>query len=214
MDIYWYGQACFKLKGKTATVVIDPFDPKIGLKVPKPTDLEADIVLVTHQHFDHNNIAAVPNNPLVIQGPGEYESKGVIITGIGVYHDSSQGSERGKNTIYGVNIDGLNIVHVGDLGHELTEEQVQEIGETDILMIPVGGNYTIDAKTASKVVAALEPRIVIPMHYKIAGLSVELAGVEDFLKEMGVESPAPINKLTITKEKLPEELQVLLLNKS
>lgn len=213
MDIYWGGQALFKLKGKTSTVVIDPFDPEfIGLKLPK--DLEADSVLITHDHGDHNNVSAVSGNPIVIQGPGEYEVKGVAITGVQAYHDNSQGSERGKDTIYHIYIDGLNVVHCGDLGHALTEAQIEEIGVTDILLIPVGGVFTIDAKEATNIVSQLEPRIVIPMHYSLPGLKVELSPVEDFLKEMGKEGIEPQPKLTISKEKLPEEAQIVVLAKS
>jgi L-ascorbate metabolism protein UlaG (beta-lactamase superfamily) len=213
MDIYWGGQALFKIKGKNATVVIDPFDPEtIGLKLPK--DLEADMVLRTHEHPDHNNLAAIPGNPIQVLGPGEYDIKGVAITGVSVFHDDKKGEERGKNTVYHINIEGLNIVHLGDLGHVLTEEQVQEIGECDILMVPVGSVYTIDAKAASEVVSQLEPKIILPMHYGgLPGFEIPLEPLENFLKEMGVENPNPQPKLSITKDKLPEEPQVVILNK-
>ncbi len=214
MDIYWYGQALFKLKGKSATVVIDPFDPKIGLKLPKPSDLEADALVVTHSHPDHSFTEAIPNSPVLVSGPGEYEVKGVSFNGIQTWHDKTQGSERGKNTVYSLIIDGLHIVHLGDLGHVLTEEQAEEIGETDILLIPVGGNYTIDAKEASQVVSQLEPRIIIPMHYKLPGQELPIEGVEAFLKEMGADSSVPQPKLSITKDKLPEETMVVVLAKS
>lgn len=214
MDIYWYGQACFKIKGKTAAVVIDPFDPQmLGLKLPK--DLEATVVLSTHSHGDHSNFAAVSGHPTVVTGPGEFEISGVSINGIDSFHDNSQGSERGHNTIYHIFMDGINIVHLGDLGHILSDEQVSAIDTTaDILMIPVGGVYTIDAKTAAKVVAQLEPKIVIPMHYSIPGLKVELQGLEEFLKEMGAENISPQTKLSISKDKLPEETTVVILEKN
>ena len=215
MDIYWYGQACFKLKGKNASVVIDPFDPEFtGLKLPR--DLEAGIVLKTHDHQDHNNIGVVTGEVRVFEGPGEYESKGVVVTGIASFHDDSRGQERGKNTIYNVLIDGLNIVHLGDLGQSsLTEDQVNEIDVVDILLIPVGSIYTIDAKTAAGIVAQLEPKIIIPMHYGgIPGLKFPLDPVDKFLKEMGAENTAPIAKLSISKDKLPEEPQVIVLSKS
>lgn len=213
MDITWFGQAFFRIKGKSATVAIDPFEPDfIGLKLPK--DLEADLVLSTHGHQDHNNTRAVGGSPLVITGPGEYERAGVSVVGAPVYHDSSQGSERGKNTIYHILIDGINIVHLGDLGHLLTDEQISQIAACDILMIPVGSVYTIDAEVAAKVVAQFEPKIVIPMHYKIEGLKVDLEGVEPFLKEMGAENITPLPKLSVTKDKLPEETMVVLLSKS
>ncbi len=213
MDILWFGQACFKLKGKGASVVIDPYSPEFtGLKAPR--NLEADVVAITHSHQDHNNTSLVVGEPVVINGPGEYEVKGVSITGISTFHDSVRGEERGKNTVYNITIDGMNVVHLGDLGQTLSDEIVADIGSTDILLIPVGGVYTIDAKMATDVVSSLEPRIIIPMHYKIEGLKFNLDPLENFLKEMGVEGVQPIQKLTITKDKLPEEPQVMVLSKS
>ena len=139
----------------------------------------------------------------------------MVITGIKSFHDDAQGAERGTNTIFHILFDNLNIVHLGDLGQsKLTEEQVAQIGETDILLIPVGSVYTINSKTASEIVSQLEPKIIIPMHYKTEGLKFELEGVEGFLKEMGAEAVTAVPKLTITKEKLPEEPQVILLAKS
>ena len=212
MEILWYGQACFKIKSKNASLIIDPFDPDaIGLKLPK--DMEANIALKTHDHPDHNNLKAVTQNPVLVEGPGEYDIKGVGITGISIFHDSQNGLERGKNTAYNIQIEGLNIVHLGDIGHLLTELQVQEIGACDILMIPVGGNYTISAKAATEIISSLEPRIILPMHYLIPGLKVQLEGVENFLKEMGSESVTPLPKLIITKDKLPDEPTVIILNK-
>lgn len=213
MDITWYGQACFKIKGKSTSIVIDPFDPEFtGLKMPK--EFESRIVLSTHSHKDHGNIQGISGSPLIINGPGDYEAFGVSITGVETYHDAVSGAERGKNTLYHILIDGINIVHLGDLGHLLTEEQTSNIDSTDILLIPVGGVYTINAESAAKVVAQLEPKIVIPMHYLLPGLKFDLATVEQFLKEMGAESVEPVSKLSITKDKLPEETTVVLLNKS
>lgn len=213
MDIFWYGQACFKLKGKSASVVIDPYDPNfIGLKLP---GLEADIVLKSHDHGDHNNVSAVAGNPKVFEGPGEYESKGVVITAVRSFHDNSGGSERGLNTIFNVSIDGISVVHLGDLGqNSLTEAQVSEIDKTDILLIPVGSVYTIDAKVAASIVSQLEPKIIIPMHYMLPNLKVNLDPVENFLKEMGAEGVVAQPKLSTTKDKLPEEPTVVLLNKT
>ncbi len=218
MDIYWYGQACFKLKGKNASVVIDPYDPDFtGLKLPK--DLQADVVLNTHDHKDHNFISVVKDPqggvPMAFSEPGEYEVARVVITAISSFHDNSEGSERGVNTIFHLLFDGLDIVHLGDLGQtKLTETQIAEIGQTDILFIPVGSVYTIDAKAASEIVSQLEPKIIIPMHFKTEGLKFELEGVEGFLKEMGAEGVIPVPKLSITKDKLPEEPQVVVLSKS
>jgi L-ascorbate metabolism protein UlaG (beta-lactamase superfamily) len=213
MDIYWYGQACFKIKGKTATALFDPYDPAaIGLKLPK--DTTCDMVLKTHDHPDHSNLVVAGEGALKIMGPGEYEVKGVMVTGVSTFHDNQKGAERGKNTVYNIEIDGVNIVHLGDLGQLLDESQLEEIGSVDVLMIPVGGVYTIDAKDAARVVAQLDPKIVIPMHYKLDDLKVELEPLENFLKEMSVENPTPQPKLSITKDKLPEEMQVVVLSKS
>ena len=211
MDIYWYGQACFKLKGKGASVLIDPFFPEfVGLKLPKDT---SDVVIKTHDHEDHSNIEAAGPEAVKITGPGEYEIKGVAVTGVSVFHDKDEGKERGRNIIYNIEIDGINIVHLGDLGHSLSEKQIEELGSTDILLIPVGGTFTIDASDAAKVVAQLEPRIVIPMHYGIEGLKFELDKVDSFLKEMGSEGKEPQPKLSISKDKLPDETEVVVLSK-
>lgn len=218
MDIYWGGQALFRLKGKNATVIIDPFDPDFtGLKLPK--DLVADVVLSSHDHKDHNNtnvaITSVGDKPMKFSEPGEYEVAGAVITGIVSSHDDKEGSERGKNIIFHLMMDELNILHLGDLGQsKLTEGQISQIGGIDILLIPVGSVYTIDAKAAVAIVTQLEPKIIIPMHFKIEGLKFELEGVEPFLKEMGAEGVTAVPKLSITKEKLPEEPQVVVLAKS
>lgn len=213
MEVTWYGQALFKLKGKNSTVVMDPYEADfVGFKVPK--DLVADTVLISHSHQDHNNADLVSGSPMVFAGPGEYEVKDVVITGISSFHDNEGGRERGLNTIYQIIMDGLNIVHLGDLGQfKLTEEQVTQIGQVDILMIPVGGIYTINSKQAAEIVAQLEPKIIIPMHYGVEGLKFPLEGVDKFLKEMGAENVTPQAKLTITKEKLPAEPMVVVLSK-
>lgn len=211
MDIYWYGQACFKLKGKNATVIIDPFNSDFtGLKLPR--DLSADVVLSTHDHKDHNNVREVSSS-MIFKLAGEYEVSGVVIIGIPSFHDNSSGSQRGSNIIFHIMFDGLNIVHLGDLGQgKLTEQQIAQIGQTDILLVPVGSVFTIDSKVASEIVSELEPKIIIPMHYKIPGLKFELDPVLDFLKEMGAEGVLPVPKLSITKEKLPGEPMVVVLN--
>lgn len=218
MDIVWGGQALFKLKGKNATIVIDPYSSEFtGLKLPK--DLTADVVLLSHDHEDHNNAPAVTSpsggQPMVFKEPGEYEVGGAVITAIDAFHDDKGGSERGKDTIFHLMFDNLNIVHLGDLGQsKLTEEQLTQIGEVDILLIPVGSVYTIDGKTAAGIVAQLEAKIIIPMHYFIEGLKFQLESVDKFLKEMGAEGMVPQPKLSVTKDKLPEEPTVVLLSKT
>lgn len=213
VDIYWYGQACFKIKGKNAAVVLDPFNPDFtGLKLPK---LESEIVCISHTHEDHNNSEAVKGvddkKPFVISGPGEYEISGVNVVGVPSYHDDKEGGERGKNTIYQVTVDDVNIVHLGDLGQKkLTQNQLEALS-ADVLLIPIGGLYTIDAKDAPDIISSLEPKIVVPMHYKIPGLKIDLAGIEEFQKAMGKESIESVTKLSVAKDKLPEEIEVAIL---
>lgn len=213
MEIIWHGQACFQIKTgqnhKQTNIVIDPFSEKIGLKLPK---LEADILLITHHHYDHDNVKAVGGQPFLIDGPGEYDVKNIDIIGIPAFHDNSQGEERGKVTMYVIKADGLRICHLSDLGQkELTPEQIEAIGEVDILMVPVGGVYTIDGNLAQKIVNQIEPRIVIPMHFKIKGLNIGLEGVEKFLKAMGQEEIMSQSKLVIKQQNLPLETKVVLL---
>lgn len=216
MDITPLGHAAFKLSGKNAVVVTDPYAAGIGLKFPK--HVVADIVTVSHAHPDHNFVEAVEpgkNGRVIFAGPGEYERGGVEITGIETFHDSMNGTQRGRNTLYKIDIDGISIVHCGDLGHKLTEEQVEMIDSVDVLLVPVGGFYTIDAPTAAAVVTQLEPSIVIPMHYNRDGLDskmfASLTPVSVFLKEMGKEGIVAQPKLKVTKDSLPPEMQVVVL---
>lgn len=213
MEITFIGHACFKIKGKTATIVTDPYNPKkTGYKRPK---LQADIVLMSHEHDDHNYVSGVSDHSLVVTTAGEYETKGVYIEGIPTLHDDQSGAERGKNIMYQIHIDGLTVLHMGDLGHELSKETLEKLVAIDVLLIPVGGTYTIDAKTAIKVISSIEPGIVIPMHYqtkKVTELSKELASVDKFLDEMGVEKITEIDKLKVSgKSEIPEETQVIVL---
>ena len=218
MQIIWKGQSFFQIliqRGKESVVKIafDPYDEQIGLKPPV---LEADILLITHSHYDHNNVKAVKGSPFLISGPGEYEIKGVSIQGISSFHDNVQGKERGENTIYTLESEGIKICHLGDLGQkELTDEQLEKIGAIDILMIPVGGVYTISAKEATKIISQIEPKIVIPMHYHIPKLKIKLEGLDKFLKMMGVKAPEVSKKLSISQRNLPSEgMKIIVLKPS
>ncbi len=217
VDIWWLGQACFKIKGKNAGVVVDPFSAELtGLKEPKA---DADIVCVSHSHPDHNDPSWVKGmgetKPFVISGPGEYEISGVNIVGVDSFHDDKGGAERGKNTIYNIVIDEVSIVHLGDLGQKkLTQQQLDLMSECDVLMIPVGGVYTIEAGDAPDIIAQLEAKIVVPMHYKIEGLKYDLAPVGDFLKAEGRENIEKQTKLSVSADRIPEETEIILLEKS
>ncbi|OGC47571.1 hypothetical protein A2886_02165 [candidate division WWE3 bacterium RIFCSPHIGHO2_01_FULL_42_13] len=211
MEISFIGHSCFKIKGKNATLVIDPYNPeKTGYKLPK---LEADVVLCSHQHGDHNHIAGVDGTHYDITTAGEYEVKDVYIEGIPTFHDEKHGADRGQNIMYQITMDGLNLLHVGDLGHELSQETLEKLVEIDVLMIPVGGTYTIDAETATKVISSIEPGIVVPMHYSTKNTSGVLAALDPlqkFLDEMGVEGAKEVDKLKVSsKADIPEETEVI-----
>jgi len=211
--ISWAGQSCFQIsvsnsKDHSADIVIDPYEEKIGLKLPS---FSADIVLVTHDHYDHNNVKGVKASkgsdaPFVINGPGEYEVKEVFIKGIPAFHDESDGKERGQSTIYTIEAEDMKFCHLGDLGQKLlTDEQLEKIDEVDVLMIPVGGTYTIDSTAAQKIISQIEPKIVIPMHYALPKLTVKLDELSKFLKTMGKDSITPQDKFTIKSSALPNE---------
>lgn len=214
MDITFLGHSSFRIKGRTASVITDPFDPEmVGLKY---SGAEADIVTVSHDHQDHNQTSLVKNVRRIVWGPGEYEIMGVSIIGLPSFHDDKGGSLRGKNTIYVFEMDGLRVVHLGDVGHELSEETVEAIGDVDILMVPVGGEYTVGPSGAAAIVRSIEPKLIIPMHYKLPGLKAEtfakLLPLEPFLKEVGVTSET-LPKLVVKKEELGEEQKVIILEK-
>ncbi len=206
MNIKWYGQSCFKIdnQGGRLVMVIDPFDKKIGLNPPRGN---ANIVLVSHDHYDHNNLKAVSGDPFIINSPGEYEVSGVRVIGVAGYHDNEQGKKRGNNTLYSLEVDGVKICHLGDLGQErLTDNQLEALGAVDILMVPVGGDFTLDGKQAVRVAEQLEPKIIIPMHYKIPGLAIKLDSVDDFLKRMGINGEKPVEKLSVKAKDLTEKV--------
>lgn len=222
MQIIWHGQSCFEIitsqgKNSQVSIVIDPLSEEIGLRPPK---LEADILLVSRQDYAHNNIKAVSGPsansgqaPFLIEGPGEYEIKNIFIKGISSWHDVSQGKERGENTIYTIEAEEMRLCHLGDLGQkELTEEQLEKIGDIDILMVPVGGIWTISGKEAVGIMSQIEPKITLPMHYHIPKLKEKLDGLDKFLKPLGIKSITPANKLTIKKKDIPtEEAKIIVL---
>ena len=188
----------------------------VGLKFPK--DAVCDIVTVSHGHPDHNAshlVSGTDGKPLVFTGPGEYEAKGVEIVAVDSFHDSKEGAERGKNTLFRIDMDGVRLLHCGDLGHKVDESEEEQLGDIDVLFIPVGGVYTVDSRLASEIVTQLEPAIVIPMHYARPELNIkvfgQLAPVSVFLKEMGKENVMPVNKLKVTPDSLPQELLVVVL---
>lgn len=205
MHITWLGHSAFKLQDKIGadgiTLVIDPFDDKLGIKMPK---LEADILLITHDHPNHNNRAAIKGTPYIVDCAGEYEVKNVAIEGVIVPHDTVKGKAKGNVIAYRIDMDDISIAHLSDLADELDPKQLEPLGGVDILIVPVGGKFTLDAKKAVQVVSQVEPRIVIPMHYMTDGVKLELDGIEKFIKELGVK-PRYEEKLKVSKKDLPSE---------
>jgi L-ascorbate metabolism protein UlaG (beta-lactamase superfamily) len=212
MEISWLGHSCFQLRGKNVTLITDPFPPQLGYSLGK---VNAPIVTVSHNHLSHSYVEGVNGDPRVVRGPGEYEISDVLITGVASYHDNKHGQERGRNTIYVIHMDELVICHLGDLGHTLQENQLEEAADADILLIPIGGHHTLDATQAAEVISQVEPRIVIPMHYRTAvleGKRDSLDPLDKFCREMGIETVNPQPKLTVTRNSLPAEMQVVILS--
>lgn len=216
MNIRYLGHSSFLIEGSTGKVVTDPYDSVI-MKHSFPK-VEADIVTISHQHKDHNASHSVHGDPLVVNIPGEYEKKGIRIYGFETYHDKQMGAERGKNTMFKIVMDEVSILHCGDLGHVLSKEIIEEVDGVDILMIPVGGNYTINADEARDIVSKVEPYVVIPMHYKSnAGfdeaLMSKLQPVSDFIEKIGVTDIEPVKKFSY-KRNDEDEMSVVVMEVS
>ena len=208
MEIKYLGHSCFRIKGKNTTVITDPFAPELGLTLGKQT---ANIVSVSHQHPGHNFIEGIGGTPRVVCKPGEYEIGDAIIIGLSTFHDAEKGMIRGKNIAFVIEMDELTICHLGDLGAALKDDEIEEFGKIDILMVPVGDMSALNAAAAARLVRQIEPSIVIPMHYKLPGSTRELEPVERFLSEMGSSPVTPQPKLNISRANLPLSMQVVVL---
>ena len=204
MKIKWNGHASFTITASDGTVLVtDPYDPSgYGgvLKYDQVTDA-ADAALVSHDHADHNYPQGLPGSPLVLRGSGQV--KDIQVKAIDTHHDESQGSERGPNLVFTFAVDGVDTCFVGDLGHQLSSEQVKAIGSVDLLMLPVGGYFTVDAEGAAKVVEALNPRIVIPMHFKTDKCDLPIAEVDDFLEKVTNVKKLDRSEIEVLPDTLP-----------
>lgn len=215
MIISWLGQSCFKLQdkinGRDITVVLDPFSPSYtGLKLP--ANLAAEVVTISHQHEDHNFLSGVSGQPFVVDMAGEYEIGGLSIDGVDSDHDQQGGAERGHNLMFRLGFSDLVVTHLGDLGGALEAKQLERLAGTDILLVPVGGHYTLDAKRAIEAINQIEPKIVIPMHYQLPGLKFELNAVDDFIKAIGL-APVYEDKFKVSRRELDSEnLQLVILS--
>ena len=206
LQIRWHGHSCFGITNEI-TLVTDPHDGKsIGIHEPNVT---GDIVLVSHDHYDHNSVKSVEKEGAkIITDTRKRNIANVEIKGIESFHDGCRGEKRGNNIIYKFTMEGITFCHMGDLGHDLDEDTVQKIGDVDILFIPIGGTFTLDAKQAWRIIKKVKPRIAVPMHYKIGGLSLPITGIEPFLEESKYEILKVGNEIDIEKEDLPEEPEI------
>jgi L-ascorbate metabolism protein UlaG (beta-lactamase superfamily) len=211
MKVKWLGHACFLLtSGDGLRVITDPYAVGGGIGYA-PIKESADVVVVTHEHGDHNNVSAIQGKPDVIKGNGMKAARGIQFKGIASFHDTCQGRERGTNTIFCFTIDELRLCHLGDLGHVLSTEQVNEIGAVDILFIPVGGFFTIDAATANEVCEQLKPQVIIPMHFKTPKCAYPIASVDGFLKGKKNVRKAASSEVQFECGKLPPATEIVLL---
>jgi L-ascorbate metabolism protein UlaG (beta-lactamase superfamily) len=212
MEITYFGLNAVRLRGREATVMIDPYEPKLGLS---PVRLNVQIVIFSHDDPTHFSLQGLAGEPHIVTGAGEFEIKAVAITGTQTYHDAKKGAERGKNFVYTVEIDDLRICHLGHLGHALSEEQLEALGsKIDVLFVPIGGGSHINSSQATEIVNQIEPKLVIPISYALPGLTLlaqNLEGVEKFAKEMGATDLTPQPKLQISTTPSVEETKLVLL---
>ncbi|MGN0823540.1 MAG: MBL fold metallo-hydrolase [Candidatus Coproplasma sp.] len=216
MKIKYLGHSCFLLKESTGTTVVcDPFSEEIGYKMPP---VSADAVTVSHHHYDHDAVENVSGNPVVLDKEQGYELPGVEINAIKSFHDNLSGEKRGENVIFKFRMDGLDVCHLGDLGEDCTPELIEAILPVNVLLIPVGGKYTIDGATAKEYVDRIMPDVVIPMHYRTKGCNLDIDKVDEFLSEFdgeNVEIQEIDGEIELSREDIDgERTTVIVLNRS
>lgn len=210
MKIQWLGHSCFLITAQSGVrVLTDPFNDKVGYPLPS---VKADIVTVSHHHGDHDYTAVVKGWYTVYDSPGKFFLKGVDILGLATYHDAQQGAQRGKNTVFRLTVDGVNIVHCGDLGHLLEPAQIAELGRVDVLLLPVGGHYTIDSAQALELMRALKPALTIPMHFKTPAIGFPIRPVDDFLQAAGGGRQAGSTEIELDPQNLAEAGGIVVLD--
>ncbi len=207
-EFKWFGHNCFRIRAREATVLTDPVDRSTGYAIAKQT---ADVVTISHEHAGHINLNAVKPEFKVIRGPGEYEIHDIFVTGIRTYHDEARGKERGYNTVYLIELEGMVVCHLGDLGHALTEEQAEAMSNVDVLMVAAGGGDVLDPAKAAELIGQLEPKVVIPMQYATPQGDAKLGTLETFCKELGVDVPKPEDKLVLRHSDLGETMRLVAL---
>ncbi len=210
MKIKWLGHSCFLITSSTGVrILTDPFDETVGYKVP---EAEVDIVTTSHDHFDHNYVEAVKGEYVHINTSGRHNVKGIDILGVDTFHDEAGGSKRGGNVVFTYLVDGMKICHLGDLGHILTEEQLNQIGRVDVLLLPVGGTFTIDYREASELADKMNPRLIIPMHFKTPVMKFDIDGVDKFVAGKDSVESIDENELEITPESFNTLARIVVLN--
>ena len=202
MQIKFHGHSCLSINDGDITIVTDPYDESIGLKLPA---LKANVVIVSYNDSHHNNTSAVQGDPKVFSWPGEYETAGVYFKGIGSFHNAKEDEEQKENTIFKMEFNGIHLCHLGALGTKLTPEQLEKVGDVDILLIPVGGKEAIDTKKAKEVIEQIEPRIIIPITYHTEGSTCGFDPIESFLSEMGAQGVEPVDTFVLKRSELPED---------
>jgi L-ascorbate metabolism protein UlaG (beta-lactamase superfamily) len=207
-EVKWFGHACFLIQGRDVSILTDPVPPESGYDMGSP---QVDIVTVSHDHAGHSALDQVQDGYRLLNGPGEYEIKEVFITGIRTYHDGDRGSQYGRNTVYVFEIDDLVFAHLGDIGHVLSEEQVESMMSVDVLMIPAGGGPTINANQAAEIIGQVEPRMVVPMQFRTGDGDLDLEPVEDFLRELGTAEYRTEERLVVRKSDTAEAPQIVVL---
>lgn len=206
LQIRWHGHSCFEITNDV-TIITDPHDGK-SIGIPSP-NAQADIILVSHDHYDHNKVKSVEkDNSKIITDKRRKTISNIQIVGIESFHDQCCGDKRGSNIIYKFIADDISFCHLGDLGHELDDKTLKFLGEIDVLFIPIGGTYTIDAAQAWKIIELIKPKITIPMHYKIEGLSLPIAGIEEFLEHTTYKALKVGNEIDIEKEEFSKEPEI------
>ena len=214
MKIKFLGHAAFLITtGDGTKIVTDPYEPGGfgGSIAHGPLDEPADFVVISHEHADHNYVKMVPGNPVVIKGPGEQTHAGIVFRTLSAHHDTSRGAERGQNIVRVIEADGMTVCHLGDLGHPLSPEDATALGSIDVLMVPVGGTFTIDAKGATAVLNRIRPRIAIPMHYRTQKVSLNIGPVDAFLAGKPRVRRVKGSEIEVTRDALPEPTEIVVL---
>ena len=206
LQIRWHGHSCFEITNDI-TIVTDPHDGK-SIGIPAPS-VQGDVILVSHDHYDHNSVKTVEKHgSKIITDSRKRNISDVELRGFESYHDEVEGAKRGENIIYKFQVNDIIFCHLGDLGHKLTDNIIEKIGKVDVLFIPIGGTFTVDDKQAWDIINSIKPKIVVPMHYKIGGLSLPIAGIDAFLEQNKFELLHVGNEIDIEKEDLPEKTEV------